>query len=86
MLLQVHAPAEPPRVRLELARDAIAALGVLEHDEVLGQPRLVFVEAADLDRPAGATARRQKAVPVGQRAGLDVLDQRSRRVRGAGRS
>ncbi len=52
----------PPSRRawhLELARDAIAALGVLEDDEVLGQPRLVVVEAADLDR----AARRGRSSP-----------------------
>ena len=68
---------------LELARDAIAALGVLEDDEVLLEARLVFVEAADLDRAAGPAARRQEAMAVGQRARLDVLHQRTGGVRRA---
>ena len=79
-------PPQPPRVRLELARDAIAALRVIEDDEVLGEPRAVLVEAADLDRAAGAAARRQEAMAVGQRAGLDVLHQRTGGVRRRGRS
>ena len=86
MLLELHAAAEPPRVHLELARDAIAALGVIEDDEVLGQPRLVLLEAADLDRAAGAAARREEAMAVGQRARLDVLHLRAGGVRRRGRS
>ena len=85
VLLQQHAAAEAPRVQLELARDAIAPLAVIEHDEVLGQPRLVFVEAAHLDRPAGAAARRQKAMAVGDGAGLDVLHLRTGRTAACGR-
>ena len=80
VLLQVHAPAEPARVHLELARDPVAPLGVLEDDEVLGQPRLVLVEAADLDRSSGAAARGEEPVAVGQRARLDVLDLRAGRA------
>ena len=83
MLLQRHPSAEAPGVPLEVARDAIAALGVLEDDEVLLEARLVFVEAADLDRAAGPAARRQEAVAVGQRARLDVLHQRTSGVRRA---
>ena len=79
MILQVHAPAEPVRVHLEVAGNPVAPVGVAEDHEVLGQLRLVLVEAADLDRPSGAAARRQKPVPVGQRAGLHVLDLRSGR-------
>ena len=83
MLLQRHPPAEAPGVPLEIARDAIAPLRVLEDDEVLLEARLVFVEAADLDRAAGPAARRQEAVAVGQRARLDVLHQRTGGVRRA---
>ena len=86
MLLQLDAPAEPARVHLEVARDPVAALGVLEHDEVLGELRLVLVEAADLDRAAGAAARREKPVAVGQRARLDVLHLRSGGAGDAARS
>ncbi len=77
MILEVHAAAKAAGVHLEVAGDAIATLGVIEDDEMLGELRLVFVEAADLDRPAGAAAGRQEAVPVGQGAGLDVLDLRT---------
>ena len=59
VILQVHAPAEPARVHLEVARDPVAPLGVIEDDEMLGQPRLVLVEAADLDR----TSRRGRSSP-----------------------
>ena len=45
MILELDAAAQPARVHLELARDPIAPLGVVEDDEVLGQPRLVLVEA-----------------------------------------
>ena len=65
--LRWHAAAEPPRMRFELARDPIAPLGVARDDEVLGEARLVFVEAAHLDRPAGAAARGEEAMAVGQR-------------------
>ena len=68
MILQVDAPAEPARVHLEVAGDPVAPVGVVEDDEVLGELRLILVEAADLDRPSGAAARRQKPVAVGQRA------------------
>ena len=61
----------------ELARDPIAALGVVEDDEVLLEARLVLVEAAHLDRSAGAAARGQESVAVGQRARLDLLHQRA---------
>ncbi len=79
MILQVDAPAEPVRVHLEIARDPVAPVGVAEDHEVLGQLRLVLVEAADLDRTSCAAARRQKPVTVGQRARLHVLDRRSGR-------
>ena len=79
MILQVHAPAEPVRVHLEIARNPVAPISVLQNHEVLGQLRLVLVEAADLDRTSRAAARRQKPVPVGQRTGRHVLDLRSGR-------
>ena len=69
MILQVDAPAEPVRVHLEIARNPVAPIGVAQDHEVLGQLRLVLVEAADLDRSSRAAARRQKPVTVGQRAG-----------------
>jgi hypothetical protein len=81
MVFQGHAPVEPPRVSLEVARDPIAPLGVLEDDEVLLEARLVLFEAADLDRAAGPAARRQETMAVGQRARLDVLHQRAGGVR-----
>ena len=59
------AAAQPARVRLELAPDPRLALGAVEDDEVLEQPRLVVLERLDLDRPPGAAARRQKAMAVG---------------------
>ena len=74
MILQVHAAAEPAGVHLEVAGDAVAPVGVTEDDEVLGQPGLILVEAANLDRSAGAAARRQEPVAVGQRTRFDVLD------------
>ena len=83
MVLQRHAAAEPPRVPLELARDAIAPLRVVEDDEVLLETRLVLVEAADLDRAAGPAAGRQEAMAVGQRARLDVLHLRTGGIRRA---
>ena len=54
-------------------------LAPFEDDEVLEQPRAVFVERAHLDRAAGAAARRQKAVPVGDGAGADILHLRGLR-------
>ena len=61
MILQVHAAAEPARVHLELAGDAIARSAWLEDDEVLGQPRLVLVEAATLiARPARPLVARKR--------------------------
>ena len=46
-VLAVDGGTRPPSrraLRLELARDPVAPLGVLEDDEVLGQPRAVLVE------------------------------------------
>ena len=75
VVLQWNPPAQSPRVQVQVTGDAVATFGMLEHDEMFGQPRLVFLEAADLDRTARAAARGQKAVTVGQSAGLHVLDQ-----------
>ena len=75
VVLQWNAAAQTPRVHVQVTGDAVATFGMLEHDEMFGQPRLVFLEAANLDRTARAAARGQKAVTVGQRPGLDVLDQ-----------
>ncbi len=86
VILQVHAAAEPAGVHLEVAGDAVAAVGVAEDDEVLGEPGLILVEAADLDRAAGAAARGQEPVAVGQRTRFDVLHLRTRRRRRRGRS
>ena len=61
------AAAQLARVRLELAPDLRLALAAIEDDEVLEQPRLVVVERLDLDRAAGAAARRQEAMAVGVR-------------------
>ena len=67
------APLEPLRLRVELAGNLVVPLAAFEHDEVLEQPRLVLVEGAHLDGAARASARREKPVAVGDRAGRDVL-------------
>ena len=71
--LAVHdaadAALQPLRLGVELARDLVVALAALEDDEVLEQPRAVFVERPHLDRAAGAAAGRQEAVAVGDGAG-----------------
>ena len=77
MILQVHATTEAARVPLQIAGDPVAAIGMIEDDEVFGEPGLILLEAAHLDRSSGAAARGEEPVPIGQRAGLDVLDQRS---------
>ena len=71
LLAQVDAAAQLPRLGFQLARDAIAALGVIEDDEVLRQARPVLVEGPHLDRPPGASARGEEAMAVGHRAGRD---------------
>ena len=48
---------------------------------MLAEPRAILFERPDLDRAAGASARRQEAMPVGHRSGRDLLDQGTRRVR-----
>ena len=63
-----HAPLQPLRLRVELARDLVVALAALEDDEVLEQPRAVLVERPHFDRAPGAAARRQEPVPVGDGA------------------
>ena len=80
------AALQPLRLRVELARDLVVPLAALENDEVLEQPRAIFVERSHLDRAAGAAAGRQEAVAVGDRAGRDILHlRRSARPR-SGRS
>ena len=69
----------PPRRRASTSSSRamrLVALAALEDDEILGQALAVIVEALDLDRAAGAAARGQEAVAVGDRAGADVLHQR----------
>ena len=63
------AALQPLRLGVELAGDLVVPLAALEDDEVLEQPGAILVERADLDRAAGAAARRQEAVAVGHRAG-----------------
>ena len=75
--------AQAAGVRLQLARNPVAALRVIEHDEVLGQPGAVLVEAPHLDRAPGAAAGREKAMAVGERGRFDVEHQRAG---GAGRA
>ena len=70
------AAAAPAGLDVELAPDAALALAALEHDEVLGQPLAIVVEALHLHGPAGAAARGQEPVPVGDGAGPHVLHQR----------
>ena len=77
------AAAQLARVRLELAADLRLALAAIEDDEVLEQPRLVVLERLDLDRAAGAAARRQEPMAVGVRTRADVLHRRSLRQLGS---
>ena len=63
------AALQPLRLGVELAGDLVVPLAALEDDEVLEQPRAVFVERAHLDGAPGAAAGRQEAVAVGDRAG-----------------
>jgi hypothetical protein len=72
VFLQVHTSTQAACMRLELARNPIAALVVAEHDEVLRQARLILIEAADLDRPSGPATRCEKPVAIGQRPGFHV--------------
>ena len=63
VFLELHPASETPRVQFELARDAIPAIGVIEDDEVLGQLRLVLLEAADLDRRPARPLLARKRCP-----------------------
>ncbi len=83
VFLQVHAPAQPPRVRLQFPRDAIAPVFVAEDHEVLRQSRLIFLEAAHLDRAPGPATRREEPMTVGQRTRFDIEDLRAGRIGGA---
>src|SRR5205085_8019822 len=74
------APAEPARVRLELAPNLRLTLAAIEDDEVLEQPRLIIVEHLDLDRPPRAAACRQEAMAVGIRSRANVLHERTLRI------
>ena len=67
-------------------RDAIAPLGVLEHDEVLRQPRAIFVEAPHLDGSTGAAAGGQEPMAVRQRPRFDFLHHLRIAPRRSGRS
>ena len=69
----VHRPRlTRPCRRCALASSSRAILScrslTLEDDEVLEQPRAIFVERPHLDGAAGAAARRQEAVAVGDGA------------------
>ena len=76
------APAEPPRVRFELASNLRLALATIEDNEVLEQPRPIVVERLHLDGAPRPAARRQKTMAVGVRSRADVLDERALRVLG----
>src|SRR3954453_8565713 len=75
MLAQRHPAAELSRLQLELARDAIPTLRVLQNHEMFAEPGTVLLERADLDGPSCATARRKERVAVGYRPGGDLLNQ-----------
>src|SRR5205807_9847699 len=68
-----HAALEAQGLGVELARDLVVTVAPRQDDEILEQPRTIFVERPDLDRPARAPARREKAMAVGDGAGRDVL-------------
>ena len=78
MILQMHSATKAAGVTFEIAGDAVASFRMIEDNEMFGQLGLILVEAANLDRAAGAAARGQKPMAVGQRSGLDVLDLRAR--------
>ncbi len=76
-------PAEPLRVRVELARDLVVALASLQQDEALDELRAVLLERPDLDGAArrgrswpGTDDRRSapRSAPPGPSAGLGRLD------------
>ena len=59
--LSWHPAAQPAGVQLEIARDPVAALGVLEHDEVLGQPGRYSSKLRTLiERPARPLVARKR--------------------------
>ena len=74
------AAAAAPRFAVELARDAFLPFAALEDDEVLGEPLAIVVEPFDLDRAAGAAARRQEAMAERDRSRSNLLDQRPLRA------
>ena len=78
------APLQALCLRVELAGDLVVALAALEDHEVLEQPRAVLVERPDLDGPPRASARRQEAVSIGDRARSDLLHLTRLRRRGPG--
>src|SRR5262245_15884178 len=71
---RAHAPAQLPRMHLELALDLRLALAALEDDEVLEEPGLVVLEHLHLDRTSGSPARREETVAVCVGARADILD------------
>ena len=68
------AAAQTARVRVELPRDLRVPLLAVEHHEVLEEARSILVEAAHLDGPPGASARRQEAVAIGDGPRAHVVD------------
>ena len=68
-----HAPAAPPRFGVEFTGDAIAALAVIEHHEMLGEPFAIVVEILDLDRAAGAARGGQETMAIGIGTRRDLL-------------
>jgi hypothetical protein len=69
------AAAEASCVRFELAPNLRFTLAAVEDDEIFEQPRLVIVEGLHFDGATGASARSEKAMPIGIRPGADVLDE-----------
>ena len=59
-----HAPLQALRLRVQLARDLVVSLRAFEDDEILQQPRAVFVERSHFDRASRPAARREEAVAV----------------------
>jgi hypothetical protein len=66
-----------PRFDVELADDPVVALVAIQDDEVLGETLAVVVEALHFDGTAGAAARREEAVAVGDGRRPHFLDERS---------
>ena len=75
--------SEAARLRFETSRDPILAFLPIQHDEVLGEPRLVIFKRTHFHGPAGAAARREKPVAVGEGGRDHFLHRRRLRQLGA---